>query len=306
MINKKLTARELVHRTIDHHMTNKVPKGEIVLDDISVSESVGCKSVGFEERFEYVKKLNLDIITLTPKYMSKGTFQIDYDDVEKWVKDTSLFVFVMLDGAFEYGLRTFGFDKYFSMVLENPRSMSSFISEVESFNLKAILQLATRGVDGIIIADDIAYQKGLMIHPKQFRDVFLPSLAKQVKSIINCKMVPFFHSDGNYLTLVEDIINVGFRGIHCIDRKCKIGLEEFQPYIDNICLWGHLDDHTINESCNRLVMQDLVQEIISITNFTGFILGTNSGLFPGIDINQLKKIHSTVDEIYVNIKKCCQ
>jgi len=295
--DKNITARKLVRKTINHQITHRVPKGELVLDDEIIGNYLKTGSVGFEEKIEFVNQFGLDLISLSPKYSKNGDFSIDCTEmqIDKWAQNTSLFTFVILDGAFEYGLRYFGFEIFFTMIMRDPEGTKDFISQVEKLNLETASRLADDGLDGIIIADDIAYQNGLLIRPSSFCELFLPSLEKQIRVIEERQMVPFFHSDGNYLAVIEDIIDIGFKGIHCIDKKCGVNLKKLAPYSDKLCLWGHLDVDDLHSSQDVAMMTHLIDDIKTATAFKGFILGTNSGLFSGIDLPQLQNIHTNVD-----------
>ena len=297
MNHKNFRGRELVLKTIDRQTTHRVPKGELVLDDEVIGNRLKTKSVGFDEKVEFVNHFGLDIISLSPKYSKNEDFFIDCAEMEidKWAQNTSLFTFVILDGAFEYGLRHFGFEDFLSMIMRDPQGTKNFISQVEKINLETACQLADQGLDGIIMADDIAFQNGLLIRPEHFREIFLPSLERQVKVIEERQMIPFFHSDGNYLAVIEDIIDIGFKGIHCIDKRCGVNLKKLAPYGDKFCLWGHLDVDHLHSSQDETLMTDLIDNIEDSTGFKGFILGTNSGLFSGIDLDQLQNIYTNVD-----------
>ncbi|MPW26454.1 hypothetical protein GC105_11700 [Alkalibaculum sp. M08DMB] len=299
MDKKQVNSRNLVLDTIYRQTTNKVPRGELVLDDDIIKNNLQSKTVGFDERYEFINKFGLDIISLSPKYSKVEDFSIDCTelDLNKWTKNTSLFTFVLLDGAFEFGLRSIGFAEFLSMIMNDPEETKEFISKVEKLNIETAAKLADYGVDGIIIADDIAFRNGLMLHPESFRELFLPSLENQVKAISERQMIPFFHSDGNYLAVIDDIINSGFKGIHCIDKKCDVTLRALKPYADKICLWGHLDVDDLNLSDDPIVMNRLIKDISDNTEFNGFILGTNSGLFTGMDVNKLNNMYKNVDII---------
>ncbi|NTW70970.1 MAG: hypothetical protein HGA49_01870 [Eubacteriaceae bacterium] len=294
-----ISSRELVIQTIKRQATFKVPKGELVLDDEVIQKALTCKTIGFEERSEFAHSLGLDIISLSPKYLhDQGEVSIELEsmNVEAWTKKTSLFSFVLLDGAFELGMRVFGFEEFLSMIMEDPEDTLEFVERVERLNMETASKLADLGVNGIIIADDVAYQDGLIIRHQLFRELFLPSLERQVRAVSQKNMIPFFHSDGNYLSIMEDVIDAGFKGIHCIDKNCGVSLEELAPYSKKICLWGHLDIEDLKASREEAGLNQLVGQMKETTDFKGFILGTNSGLFTGMDLHGLRNIYQTIDD----------
>lgn len=294
---KRIGSREIVKKAINHESISRVIKGELTLDDNIIGHVLGCTTVGFEERQHFVDWLGLDIVCLAPTYPDSNQGLPKYTDctitdVENWV-GTSLFCFALLDGAFEWGVRIWGFEQFVLMIMSDPQKAKEFINQVEEFNLAYIDYLAGQGIDGIILADDIAGKDRLLLRPSMFRELFLPSLAYQVKRISDNHLPAFFHSDGNYLALIGDIIQAGFKGLHCIDRNCGMNITDLQEqYGSKLCLWGHLSPSDTHFPENSAEMLSLIEEIKQLSLNSGFILGTNCGLFAGIYIDGLKSLSS--------------
>lgn len=296
---RRTGSREIVKKAVRHEDIGRVIKGELSLDDKVIGHVLGCRTVGFEERQHFADWLGLDIVCLAPTYPGSNNGLPKYTDcmiadVEKWA-GTSLFCFALLDGAFEWGVRIWGFEQFIFIIMCDPQKAKKFIIEVEAFNSAYIDRLAGQGIDGIILADDIAAKDRLLLRPSIFRELFFPSLAHQVKRITDNHLPAFFHSDGNYRVLIGDIIQAGFRGLHCIDRNCGMDISVLQEqYGSKLCLWGHLSPSDTHSPANSAEMLSLVKNIRQLSLNPGFILGTNSGLFPGININGLKSIFDLV------------
>lgn len=294
---KRFSSREIVKKAINHENIGGVIKGELTLDDHIIGHVLGCTTVGFEERQHFVDWLGLNIVCLAPTYPDSDNDFPKYSDcpiidIEKWL-GTSLFCFALLDGAFEWGVRIWGFEQFILMIMSDPQKTKGFINQVEEFNLAYINYLAGHGIDGIILADDVAGKDRLLMRPSMFRELFLPSLACQVKRISDNRLPAFFHSDGNYLVLIDDLIQAGFKGLHCIDRNCGMNITALQEqYGNKLCLWGHLSPSDTHFPENSTEMLSLIEEIKQLSLNSGFILGTNSGLFTGISINGLKNLNS--------------
>ncbi|MBF7095530.1 uroporphyrinogen decarboxylase family protein [Alkalibacter mobilis] len=296
---ESVESRQLIHDAINRKSLSKVPKGELVLDDKVVSENLSAEHVEFEHRKYFAGALGLDLMTHFPKYHKESGYPvIDLQkvEIEKWATETDMFNFFVLDGAFETGMAFFGFHEFCTMVMTEDEEIVDFVEYVQKINMETIRKLADQGADGIILADDIAFQNGLLIRPQIFKDNFLSSMEKQVEFMDKHDLVPFFHSDGNYMAIIEDIINIGFKGVHCIDKKCNVNLEVLKPYAKDLCLWGHLDIYDIEEAKDSDGLNNVIDNIQKNTEFEGFILGTNSGLFSGIDTKILKDIYSEADK----------
>ena len=152
-------SRELVKRLLRRELTCRAAKGELCLDDGIIRRTLECERVGFEEKVRFIHWLGSDIICLTPTYVGspKQLFRPDESilaEVDLWIQKTDLFVFAILDGAFELGVRTFGFQSFLRQLQRTPSKVKMFVDRVEKNNKNAASQLAGHGIDGIIIADD--------------------------------------------------------------------------------------------------------------------------------------------------------
>ena len=82
-----------------------------------IRHTLGCERIGFEEKVHFVQWIGSDIICLTPASLGfpGGLVQPDESlltEAALWIQQTKLFTFVMLDGVFELGVRTFGFQSF--------------------------------------------------------------------------------------------------------------------------------------------------------------------------------------------------
>jgi uroporphyrinogen decarboxylase len=292
------SSRERVKALMEQGKTDRIPKGELCINDEVVCQAMGCVEAGFEERYGLIQQLGLDLVSLSPEYprnlkeLPKPS-QYTWPDVNKWVSDTELFTFAVLDGAFEWGMRILGLHS-FCVLLKSPLSIKELVDSVEKLNLGMVERLADAGTDGFILADDIAYNDGLFANPQVLRDSFIPSLARQVDEI-RCGGLPvFYHSDGNYRLVQDDIVNAGFTGLQCLEKNAGMDLVElWAQYGEKLCLWGHLDVDDIEAAVDSVNMTQLTASVRALSQQGRFILGTTSGLFKGMDIPLLQSIYKT-------------
>lgn len=278
----------------------RIPKGELVIGDSLVRQRLGCQQVGFQERLAFVSELNLDIFTLSPEYPNQGKRlpqpeECEWPALKEWTTETPLFIFGLLDGAFEWGLRVFGFQEFLVFYRTSPATLTSFIQAVEELNLALIRWLAENGINGIILGDDIAFTQGLMIKPSVLREFFFPSLVRQAALAVRYGLPVFYHSDGNYHDVLPDVINSGFTGIHCIDRTSGMNIRQIQAEVGNaLCLWGHLDAADTVRAGDARELAILIDSIRELAQDHRFILGTNSGLFEGLGLEGLRCLYTEI------------
>lgn len=303
MINENLNSRERVKRLIFTGVTEKILKGELLIEDHVVQKVLDCNYVGFEERKSFADSLGLDLMTVSPRAIDAGG-QIEnraenyyIPDLQKWATQTKYFIFAILDGAFERGIKLWGLEEFFRMVKASSSALQAWIQTIERVNLNLIQRLAAEGADGIIIADDIAFAGGLIAHPQSLKNYFIPSLARQVEEIKRTGLIAFYHSDGNYRKVLQDILQAGFDGLHCIDKNSKMDISQLYKEVEpKICLWGHLDVRDLEEAAQDPQKLELKKHWIKeLASEHRFLLGTNSGLFEGINIQGLKMLYQNIN-----------
>lgn len=300
--NQKCTpgSRGRVALAIRGRETDRVPKGEFCIDEAVVKTFLSCDQAGFDENLEFINKLGLDIVTLNPVYPKftgelPDPGEVAWPDLKRWV-DTGLFSFAVLDGVLGWGVKAFGFNQFLILPGKSPLSFHDLTEKIARFNMENARRLIDAGIDGLIIADDLAYQRGLLLNPQVLRKHVLPSLKSQVAGMSRGGVPVFFHSDGNINEIIPDIIEAGFNGLHCIDRNSSMDISDLQlKYGSRLCLWGSLSAEDLIKAHDPGFLKGMLDMICAAALKKSFILGTDSGLFKGIDLDGLALIYKKVN-----------
>jgi len=289
-----------VASTILNGSSDRIPMGEITIDDQVVKKALSCSQVGFEERLQFSSLLGLDIYCLSMQYQtpSGGLPQhqhISFPDLREWTTQSGLFTFAILDGSFGWGGRIFGFEKFFSLCMREQTVLRDFNREVETLNLELGRRLADKGIHGFLLADDLAYAGGLFVSPRTMKERFLPSLSRQSEGLLSLGLPLFFHSDGNYLGILPAIAGMGFHGLHCIDPECNMDVAQIRAGAGrDLCVWGTLSARDLERCSDSGECEKIVMKIRNGASGGPFILGTTSGIFNGLRIEGLQSIHGLI------------
>jgi uroporphyrinogen decarboxylase len=292
----------MVRKIIQGEHTGQIARGELCINEEVLCSSKPCEEPGFAETYAFLCELKQDIISLSPRYPCNPKHLPErreclLPELTPWVEETSLFTFAVLDGAFEWGMRVFGLQEFCMMLKKIPPALTELIRRVEKLNLDMAEELASEGIDAILLADDVAYQNGLFASPALLREIFLPSLARQVENMNSHGLPVFFHSDGDYRLIFDDIVNCGFAGLQCLEKKAGMDIADLLARVgEKLCLWGHLDVGDIAGSADPSRQRLLVDEIRTLASGGRFILGTTSGIFSGMDISLLQELYRLLDE----------
>ncbi|HZK24060.1 MAG TPA: uroporphyrinogen decarboxylase family protein [Oscillospiraceae bacterium] len=298
--NSNLSPRELVQWVLENGVTDRIPKGELCITDGAIRKVMRVPEAGFTEKKAFAETMGLDIYSLSPQYPQQEKSlptkkEYLWPELKNWTVDSPYFIFAVLDGAFEWGMRLLGFQEFCSN-LRSPLVMEALVEQVENLNFYMIEKLAAEGVNGFILADDIAHQQGLFARPQVFQEFFIPSLARQVEQILRLDLPVFYHSDGNYRAVISDIINTGVSGLECLEKTAGMHIKELQALLGpQVCLWGHLDTDDLEAAAqDASLLTPLLDNTLALAQGKRFILGTTSGLFEGMQLEVLQELYASV------------
>jgi uroporphyrinogen decarboxylase len=300
-------SKSLVRRTIKRQAADRIPMGELCIDDAVVAAFTGSSRVGFEQRRQVADRLGLDLICLAAEYGPQNDSgalpaadAVGLSAVRQWAEQTDRFIFVLLDGGFQWGLKQWGFQKFLTMAIRQSADVSDLLQHVETLNRRLTKRAADLGADGVVIADDIAYQHGLLLPPDRIKRLFLPSLARQTEVCHAAGLAVFFHSDGNLNAVLEDIAGCGFDGLQCIESAAGMDLAAIKAdYGHRLCFWGNLDPACLAEDLSTEAIDARVEAVLaSGARDGGLIFGTSSGLYKGMQLRSIERAYQTVKRIY--------
>ena len=163
------------------------------------------------------------------------------------------------------------------------------------YALVCIQNNAQSGVDCLIIAEDLGYEKGVFYSPALMRENLFPYMKKMVEQAHNLGLPVILHCDGNVNEIVGDFVEMGFDALHPLERKCHMNLREIkQKYGDKLCLFGNVD------SCEILAFATL-EEVEAATvsclrdgaEGGGYVLGSDHSISMGVKIENVMKMYET-------------
>ncbi len=135
-----------------------------------------------------------------------------------------------------------GFDNFCVSLYENYILVKKVFEKVGSIQYQVFKNIIeTKSIGAIAAVDDIAYSEGLMISSKIFKDNLFPWY-KKMGRICRKNQIPFiYHSDGNIIEIIDDLIECGFTAIHPVEEKAMKITEVHKKYKERLCLLGNID-----------------------------------------------------------------
>lgn len=140
------------------------------------------------------------------------------------------------------------------------------------WSAETVTRLQDCGVDIIWFTDDIAFNGSMMFSPEFFHEVAKPRLARVMDRV---RVPTIFHSDGFILPVLEDLIDLGFNGIHPLDPGA-VDIEQVKEmYGSRICLIGNIDlRYTLVNGHPGEVEREVRDRVTRIGHDGGYILSS--------------------------------
>jgi len=158
------------------------------------------------------------------------------------VKGTRIGVTVLF-GAFTQTAYEFLFKMHdFMLLIYDDRDFVEEILEISAeYWVKFVKAAIKEGVDIMYLADDIAYNSGLLIRPEIFKPMWLPKVKRIFEPILNAGLPILFHSDGKLDEIMDDLIDAG---ITCLNPMDPYGIDYRKykkRYGSRVGLCGNID-----------------------------------------------------------------
>lgn len=163
------------------------------------------------------------------------------------------------------------------MVHELLRISTDYVFGAVEMGLKA-------GADIISLDGDLAYDSGTFMSTEQFREFIKPYYAEIVDFVHKKGVKIFKHTDGKHYNITEDLVEVGFDGIHPIQPQCMDLKKVKEEVGDRICILGNIDCiETLVSGSIQDVEEEVKRAIEIAAPGGGYIISSSNSIHPGVN-----------------------
>ena len=170
------------------------------------------------------------------------------DTLDWFVAHSDLFVFAQIMGPVSALDWMLGTEDYLVWCMTDTHRVRGLSEKVVEYELARAMTFIDHGADAILIADDIAYNRGLFLPPRIMSELAWPIYRRMIARIKAHRDVPvFLHTDGDIRLALGDIVACGFDGLHSLQPSAGVDIERVKrDYGQRICLMGNVDlDHLL-------------------------------------------------------------
>ena len=176
--------------------------------------------------------------------------------------------------ALQVGLRDF-----LRCMYKAPSFANGVLKGNYEYSLELGKSLLDAGAEFILIGDDIADNHGPMMSVKLFKEFIHPYYKNLVGSLKKRGAKVIFHSDGNLLPIIDDILDWGIDGLHPIDPGAMDIFQFKREYGSKVTVVGGVDMAKLLPFGSEEDVERAVKEVISrVSPGGGHILASSNSL----------------------------
>jgi len=183
-----------------------------------------------------------------------------FEEVNRY-RPSGMKVMLVLGKIFTPVWMLMGAEKFFVSLVEDVELIENMFNKVGQIQFEVFQRVIEHeSIGAVLMGDDLAHNLGPLIHPKYFRKYVFPWY-KKIGDICRQRGLGFIHhSDGNLWQLIDDLIEIGYHGLHPIQPNAMNINEVKEKYGKRLCLLGNINlDSTLT-----LVTPDDVREEVRI------------------------------------------
>ena len=159
-------------------------------------------------------------------------------------KDEYWIIGVTVTTIFETAWALRGLEQMMLDLVTDPDLANHLLDIPYNYHLTAAKKLVEMGVDMIWTGDDVGSQHQMMISPGMWRKYFKSRMAAFISELkaINPDVKVAYHSDGNILPIIPELIEIGLDVLNPIQPASMDPAEIKKQFGNKLSFWGTIDE----------------------------------------------------------------
>lgn len=218
--------------------------------------------------------------------------------------DKGFCVFGHILNPFKQAWQLRGFDDFLMDLSLNPDFAAELFDKLKQYSIRMARNLILSGADVICIVGDVAMQDRMFFNPDLFSKLLVPVYRAIIEDARKEWDIPFFfHSDGNIMPILGDLVEAGFTIVNPVQPESMDPIVAKQKYGASLTLHGLMSVQTVLPKGTEQEVRDTVRRYIDLCGQDGgLILCTTNEAMDDIPLNNLLAIYdeacSYSEELY--------
>jgi len=174
----------------------------------------------------------------------------------------------------------------------NEREIQILLERLTDYHIELFRYWSEIGADGIFTGDDFGSQRSMMISADMWRKIFRPHYKKIFDDIHKCGMDVIYHSCGNIMDIIPDLIDLGADVLDPIQPAAMDAREIARNFGGKIAFYGGINDQELANWTPQQVKDEVRRMIDTVGKPFGnaYMVAPANVLTPEVPLENLHAI----------------
>ena len=194
-------------------------------------------------------------------------------------------IILHLNDVFSIPRNLLGYEQFLLSIVDNPKLVNELVELSVVINLALAKEAVKRGVKIVFTGDDFAYNKGLLVSPKSFDEIFYPHFLKVIRGFKEMGLFVIKHTDGNIWSIIDKIIESGIDCLDPLEPRAGMDIASVKrKYGNRIAIKGNVDcAKTLTFGTKEEVIEETKQCLRDGAPAWGFILSSSNSIHSSVN-----------------------
>jgi uroporphyrinogen decarboxylase len=194
-----------------------------------------------------------------------------------------------------------GFEDFLASLYEDPDLVAALMSISADYSEKICDGLVELGVEVIVVGDDIADNRSLLMSPDMYRELVHPHFVRLIGHAKKLGLKVIKHSDGDLRAVLDDLVASGIDCLDPIDMRGNMFLDKLKAqYGDRIAFKGNVDCmETLVSKSPEAVRRETARCILQGSVGGGHIISSSNSIHSGVNPVNYRAFLDAVRELGV-------
>jgi uroporphyrinogen decarboxylase len=216
---------------------------------------------------------------------------------KKGIGDDTVIV-IESDVGFDYARRMAGIELFSYLTVDEPELISEWLEVLNEYEIRKAKAIANPELVPVVLTfTDLAYKNGPIFSVDYYRKEFMPRLKKLNDVYHDAGVKCLFHSDGNIMSLMDDLVEAGIDGINPMEVLAGMSIKEVRErYGYKIFITGGIDVSQLMPFGSEEEVMEACRKAIDDAGGVGYFLGSTTELIPSIPYQNILAMKRVADE----------
>ncbi|MCE5264019.1 MAG: cobalamin-dependent protein [Deltaproteobacteria bacterium] len=228
---------------------------------------------------------------------------VDEMDLSKWdvldrILPPGMKAILLLGKIYTPAWMYMGAETFFNALEQDEELVAAIINRIGEIQYQTFLRVIEHPCVGAVLnPDDIAFNTGLLVHPKYLRKYVFPWYTKMGKICREKEIGFIFHSDGDCTEAMDDLIDCGFHGFNPIQPNAMDIVEAKKRWGKKLCLIGNINlDSTLTLGSPEDVRAEVYERIRTIGPGGGYMVASSNSITDYVPVENMRALFDATRE----------